>query len=109
ASGSGEATFHTIVGAGHGGPAFEHPDVLRLVEAFFDRHLGPAPLPAPPDAWPRAVSPAPHLVTVASRAWAIPDATPPLTTFETFQSSTVGGPVGYALYRPPGHDDDPDR
>lgn len=109
ATGSGEATFHTILGAGHGGPAFEHLDVLRLVEAFFDRHLGPAPLPTPADAWPRAVPPAPRLVTVASRAWAQPDATPPLTTFETFQSPTVGGPVGYALYRPPGYDDDPER
>jgi acetyl esterase/lipase len=107
ALGSGDAIFHTVVGAGHGGPAFEHPEVLRLVEEFFDRHLGPVPLPAPADATPRAAPPAPQLVTVASRSWVNPDATPPLTTFETFQSPTVGGPVGYALYRPPGYDDDP--
>jgi acetyl esterase/lipase len=108
-AGSGDANFHTVVGAGHGGPAFEHPDVVRLVEAFFDRHLGPAPLPAPADAAPRAMPPAPQLVTVASRSWVNPDATPPLTSFETFQSETVGGPVGYALYLPPGYEDDPNR
>lgn len=109
AVGSGDATFHTIVGAAHGGPPFEHPATLQLVADFFDRHLGPAPLPAPPDARPRAVPPPPHLITVASRAWVNPDATAPLTTFETFHSPTVGGPVGYALYRPPGYDAAPGR
>ena len=105
ATGSGDAIFHTVVGAGHGGPTFEHPAVVRLVEEFFDRHLGPVPPPA--DATPRATPPAPRLVTVASRSWVNPDATPPLTTFETFESRAVGGPVGYALYRPPGYDDNP--
>jgi acetyl esterase/lipase len=105
AVGSGEATFHTVVGAGHGGPAFEHPAVLRLVEEFFDRHLGPAPLPTPADATPRAEPPAPRLITVASRGWVVPDATPPLTGFRTFESAAVGGPVGYAVYLPPGYDD----
>jgi acetyl esterase/lipase len=104
AMGSGDATFHTVIGAGHGGPAFEHPAVVRHVEAFFDTHLGPVPLPYPPDATPRATPPAPSLVTVASRSWVNPDATPPLATFGTFQSKTVGGPVGYALYLPPGYD-----
>jgi acetyl esterase/lipase len=104
ATGSGDAIFHTVLGAGHGGPAFEHPPVVRHVEAFFERHLGPVPLPQPADATPRAVPPAPGLVTVASRSWVNPDATPPLATFETFQSRTVGGPVGYALYLPPGYD-----
>ena len=107
ALGSGDAIFQTVVGAGHGGPAFEHPAVLRHVEAFFDRHLGPAPLPRPADATPRAVPPTPQLIMVASRSWVNPDATPPLTTFETFPSPTVDGPVGYALYRPQGYDDDP--
>jgi endo-1,4-beta-xylanase len=65
------------------------------------------PLPQPADALPRATPPAPTLVTVTSRSWVNPDATPPLTTFETFQSKTVGGPVGYALYRPPGYNDNP--
>jgi acetyl esterase/lipase len=104
AMGSGDAIFHTVVGAGHGGPAFEHPAVVRHVEAFFDRHLGPAPLPQPADATPRAVPPAPRLITVASRSWVNPDATPALATFQTFQSRAVGGPVGYALYLPPGYD-----
>ncbi|MGE3910828.1 MAG: alpha/beta hydrolase-fold protein [Chloroflexota bacterium] len=109
AMGSGSAIFHTVLGAGHGGPAFEHPAVVRHVEAFFDRHLGPIPLPAPPDATPRAVPPAPQLVTVNARAWVNPDATPPLTTFETFESRAVGGQVGYSLYRPPGYSDNPQR
>jgi acetyl esterase/lipase len=109
AVGSGDAVFHTVVGAGHGGPAFEHPAVVSLVEAFFDRQLGPAPLPQPPDAIPRATPPAPRLVTVNARAWVNPDATPPLTTFETFGSQAVGGPVGYALYRPPAYDANPQQ
>ncbi|MFN8521671.1 MAG: alpha/beta hydrolase-fold protein [Chloroflexota bacterium] len=104
AVGSGEATFHTVMGAGHGGSEFEHPAVLSLVEDFFDRHIGPAPLPRPADATPRGIAPAPQLITVASRSWINPDATPPLTTFETFHSPTVGARVGYALYRPPGFD-----
>ncbi|MGN6675226.1 MAG: alpha/beta hydrolase-fold protein [Thermomicrobiales bacterium] len=108
ALGSGNAVFHTLVEAGHGGPAFTHPAVAQLVADFFDQQLGPAPLPPPPDARPGAVPPAPRLVTVASRAWAIPDATPSLTTFATFDSPTAGGPVGYALYRPPGYDADQD-
>ena len=105
ATGSGESTFHTVVGAGHGGPAFEHPEVLGHVEAFFERHLGPAPLPLPTDAIPRELPPAPQLVTVSSRSWVNPDASPPLTTFETFQSQAVGGPVGYSLYLPPCYDE----
>lgn len=108
ATGSGDAIFHTVVGAGHGGPAFEHPTVVGLVEAFFDRHLGPVPLPQPQDAIPRATPPAPRLVTVNARSWVNPDATPPLATFETFESRSVGGPVGYALYRPPGYEERPD-
>lgn len=111
AVGSGDATFLTIVGAGHGGGAFEHPAVLQRVEAFFEQHLGPLPLSAPADATPRpgTVPPAPGLITVASRAWVNPDAIPPLTTFKTFLSPTVGGPVGYALYLPPDCQDDPRR
>jgi acetyl esterase/lipase len=103
AMGSGDATFHTVIGAGHGGPAFEHPAVVKHVEAFFDKHLGPVPLPYPADATPRATPPAPGLVTVASRSWVNPDATPALATFETFESRAAGGPVGYALYLPPGY------
>src|SRR5262249_7530669 len=72
-----------------------------------DRHLGPVPLPRPADATQRATPPAPRLVTVASRSWVNPDATPPLTTFETFESRAVGGPVGYARYLPPGYDANP--
>jgi acetyl esterase/lipase len=104
ATGSGEAIFHTVVGAGHGGPAFEHPAVVRHVEEIFDEHLGPAPLSQPSDATPRAVPPAPRLISVASRSWVNPDATPALATFETFESQAVGGPVGFALYLPPGYD-----
>jgi len=107
AVGSGDAIFHTVVGAGHGGAAFEHPAVLNLVEQFFDQHLGPAPLPQPADATPRALPPAVTLRTVNARSWVNPDATPPLATFETFHSPTVGGPVGYALYRPPAYDEHP--
>ena len=28
-----------LQGAGHGGPAFQAPETLRVVRAFFDRHL----------------------------------------------------------------------
>jgi len=83
ALGSGDATFHTVIGAGHGGPAFEHPAVVDHVEAFLDQYLGPVPLPPPADAAPRAVPPAPGLVTINARAWVNPDATPSLATFET--------------------------
>lgn len=34
-----EARLVRLAGAGHGGPAFETPEVWRLVEEFFDRHL----------------------------------------------------------------------
>jgi len=107
AMGSGSAIFHTVLGAGHGGPAFEHPAVVSLIEAFFDQHLGPVPLPTPANATPRATPPAPKLVTVNARSWVNPDATPPLATFESFESRTVGGPVGYSLYLPPGYENNP--
>jgi acetyl esterase/lipase len=35
-----EVTFHTVQGAGHG---FGGPEIYRMVEAFFDRHLKPKP------------------------------------------------------------------
>lgn len=31
--------FHTIHGAGHGGPAFSEPDIAQMVENFFDQQL----------------------------------------------------------------------
>jgi acetyl esterase/lipase len=31
--------FHTIHGAGHGGPGFSSPEIDEMVAAFFDRHL----------------------------------------------------------------------
>jgi len=34
-----EVTFHTVQGAGHG---FGGPDITKMVEDFFDRHLKPA-------------------------------------------------------------------
>jgi acetyl esterase/lipase len=34
-----EVTFRRLEGAGHGGAAFQAPDVLQQVVAFFDRHL----------------------------------------------------------------------
>jgi acetyl esterase/lipase len=32
--------FHRVVGAGHGGPAFETPEISSLVQGFFDLNLG---------------------------------------------------------------------
>jgi acetyl esterase/lipase len=37
-----ETTFTRIEDAGHGGPPFQTPEILKTVEAFFDRHLKPA-------------------------------------------------------------------
>ncbi len=34
-----DVMFHKIVGAGHGGPAFNTPVVRAMVLAFFDQHL----------------------------------------------------------------------
>ena len=34
-----EATFHTVQGGGHGGPAFDAPEVQGWVVQFLDRHL----------------------------------------------------------------------
>ncbi len=115
ALGGTDVTFHTVRGAGHGGPAFEHPATLRLVAAFFDRHLRPgaaAPADAAdgqPDGPGRDPGPAPAIVTVASRSWVNPDTAPPLTAYRTFDSPAAGGPVGYALYLPPGYAADPSR
>jgi len=39
-AGAREVTFHTLPGAGHGGPEFDAPESLAMVAAFFDRHLG---------------------------------------------------------------------
>jgi acetyl esterase/lipase len=36
------ATFHKIVGAGHGGPQFQSPVARAMVLAFLDQHLKPA-------------------------------------------------------------------
>jgi hypothetical protein len=33
------AHFHTIHGAGHGGPGFNDPEVTEMVSAFFDQRL----------------------------------------------------------------------
>lgn len=104
-----DTTFHTIHGAGHGGPQFEHQAVLDLVWAFFDRHLGPAPLPDPVDLRPRVVSAAPTISTVSTRSWDAPSTAPPLTTYRTFASKAAAAPVGYALYLPPGYDVEPAR
>jgi endo-1,4-beta-xylanase len=102
--GSGDVTFQTVHGAGHGGAQFDHPDVLQSVADFFDRHLGPAPLPTPADARPRAVATPPRITTAASRSWTNPAVAPALTTYKEFPSAAAGGPVGYALYLPPGYD-----
>lgn len=107
--GSADATLQTVHGAGHGGAQFDHPALLEAVAAFFDRHLGPAPLPAPDDARPRAVAAAPAVTTQATRSWGDPALIPPLTTYQTFESAAAGGPVGYALYRPPGYESEPAR
>jgi len=40
-----DVVFHTLPGAGHGGPAFDDPAIRAIVEAFFDRVLGPPPRP----------------------------------------------------------------
>ena len=34
-----EVTLQQLPGAGHGGPSFGLPAVVRLVNAFFDKHL----------------------------------------------------------------------
>jgi acetyl esterase/lipase len=34
-----EVTFHTAIGAGHGGEAFESKEILELVQSFFDKYL----------------------------------------------------------------------
>ena len=34
-----EMTFKTIEGAGHGGPGFNSPETMKMVEEFFDKHL----------------------------------------------------------------------
>jgi acetyl esterase/lipase len=108
--GFGDTTFITIHGAGHGGPQFEHQAVLDQVWAFFDRTIGPAPLPDPVDLRPRVLPPAPpRMTTVAARSWDNPVVAPPLTTYRTFASAAAGGPVGYALYLPPGYDEDANR
>jgi acetyl esterase/lipase len=99
--GSSDVTLQTVGGAGHGGPQFDHPALLDAVAAFFDRHLGPAPLPTPEDARPRAVSAPPTIGTAASRSWGSPETAPPLTSYRELESAAVGGPVGYALYLPP--------
>lgn len=36
-------TFHVVKGAGHGGPAFEAPEVRAMVKEFFDKHLSARP------------------------------------------------------------------
>lgn len=59
-----DVTFHTLVGAGHGGPAFEHPATLGIVSAFFDRHLRAGATPEP---WSAGTSPAPAMVTVRAQ------------------------------------------
>ncbi len=38
-----EVTFVRIVGAGHGGPGFSTPENRKRIEAFFNKHLKPAP------------------------------------------------------------------
>lgn len=38
-AGAREVVFHTMEGAGHGGPHFETPEARAMVASFFDRHL----------------------------------------------------------------------
>lgn len=38
-AGAREVAFHTLEGAGHGGPHFETPEARAVVAGFFDRHL----------------------------------------------------------------------
>jgi acetyl esterase/lipase len=37
------STFHAVKGAGHGGPAFEAPEVRAMVKQFFNKHLSARP------------------------------------------------------------------
>jgi acetyl esterase/lipase len=114
ALGSTDVTFHTLVGAGHGGPQFDHPATLQIVAEFFDRHLRPSRSAtssgaengqvAANGAPSRRSLEKPQMVTLASRLWVNPDAAPPLATYQTFQSAAAGGPVGYALYLPPDYE-----
>lgn len=111
----GDVTFVSLPGAKHGGWEFEHPATLRLVHAFFDAHLRPAARGTAPHelglhelgvALPsRDPGPAPEMRRVSSRSWHNPGYVPPLTEYKSFHSTTVGGPVGYALYLPPGYGD----
>lgn len=104
-----EVTFHTLPGAGHGGPAFERGRTREVVSDFFDRHLHPTGAgnrrAAPPNGQATDVP----LVTLASKQWAIPDAAPPGTIYRQFASQAAGGPVGYALALPPGYEAEPLR
>jgi acetyl esterase/lipase len=37
------STFHVVKGVGHGGPAFEAPEVREMVKEFFGKHLSARP------------------------------------------------------------------
>jgi acetyl esterase/lipase len=104
--GLADVTFTTVHGAPHGGPLFEHQALLDKVAAFFDRTIGPAPLPAPVDLRPRVVAEPPRMTTIASRGWGAEHTAPPLTSWRSFESKAAGGPVGYAVYLPPRYDAD---
>jgi endo-1,4-beta-xylanase len=104
-----EATFHTLPGAGHGGPAFERRAIRQVVLDFFDHHLQPTGQRPAAVTAPNGQADAPPLVTLGTKMWAIPGATPASTTYQTFASAAAGGPVGYVLFMPPGYADDPAR
>ena len=104
--GLSDVTFTTIHGAPHGGPLFDFQGVLDKVWDFFDRTIGPAPLPDPVDLRPRIMADPPKMTTLRSRGWGAPHTAPPLTEWKTFESNAAGTTVGYALYLPPGYDAD---
>lgn len=104
-----EATFHTLPGAGHGGPAFERLATRQVVLDFFDRHLQPAGQQTVGMTTSTGRVDAPAFVTLGTKMWAVPGAAPDGTTYQTFASAAVGGPVGYVLCLPPGYADDPAR
>jgi acetyl esterase/lipase len=104
-----EVTFHTLLGAGHGGPAFEQRSTQQVVMDFFDRHLRPAALAGDSADDGNRHEAAPPMVTLATKLWVAPATAPPGTTYRTFASRAAGEPIGYALYLPPGYDDEPAR
>lgn len=105
-----EVTFHTLKGAGHGGPAFQAPTVQHAVDEFFDTHLRP---PVPAVARERAAESGDLRVDVVvkgSRLWVDPITDEPAgTRYRTFRSATIDQPVSYLVWLPPGYDAAPER